>query len=353
MKSQNAARPAMDGTSLITPQLIGAERGRDGTPEQTREIRDVGEATGRLSLTLRLAQDRFAKDRPAAEIVAALATDLHVLRRSCIPEVWQAIIPFAQAHPLAAILREDPFTDWSCRKPRGYSGDAGLLDFIYGHESIGPALEATTERGRAIYDYTKDASSSVAVRERRDILARLVDEAAERTQGSAEVLAIAAGHLREAGRSRALAESRLARWVALDQDPMSVGTIARDHRGTAIEAVDGSVRSVLRRSSDLGTFDLAYAAGLYDYLPHGFAVRLTQRCVEMLKPGGTFLFANFADELGVDGYMETFMDWALLLRSEGDMWDIVNAAVDRNAVEANVWKGENGNVVYATLRKLA
>jgi hypothetical protein len=40
------------------------------------------------------------------------------------------------------------------------------------------------------------------------------------------------------------------------------------------------------------------------------------------------------------------MDWVLLLRSEADMWNIINASVDRNTVEAQVFFGENRNVLY-------
>jgi hypothetical protein len=49
--------------------------------------------------------------------------------------------------------------------------------------------------------------------------------------------------------------------------------------------------------------------------------------------------------------METFMNWELLLRSESDMWKIVNASVDRNAVEASVYFGENRNILYGVLKK--
>ena len=69
----------------------------------------------------------------------------------------------------------------------------------------------------------------------------------------------------------------------------------------------------------------------------------------MLKPGGTFMFANFAQDIGVDGYMESCMNWALLLRSEADMWNIVNASTDRNAVKANIFFGDNRNIVYAVI----
>ena len=91
--------------------------------------------------------------------------------------------------------------------------------------------------------------------------------------------------------------------------------------------------------------------GLYDYLTRAVSVRLTRRCVRMLKPKGVFLFANFAEDIPDDAYMETFMNWTLLLRSEADMWDIINASTDRNNVEAKVFFGENRNIVYGVITR--
>ena len=120
-----------------------------------------------------------------------------------------------------------------------------------------------------------------------------------------------------------------------------------------MEAIDGSVRGLLTNAYKLGKFDFVYAAGLYDYLSHKVAVKLTQRCLQMLKPGGVLLFANFAPGHLDDGYMETFMNWALLLRSEADMWNIINASVDRNTVEASVYFGANRNIVYGVIKRRA
>lgn len=143
----------------------------------------------------------------------------------------------------------------------------------------------------------------------------------------------------------------LKRWIALDQDPLSIGSITRDFHGTAISAIDGSVRGVLNNAYGLGEFDLVYAAGLYDYLPRAVAIKLTRKCMSMLKPGGSFLFANFSDEVWDVGYMETFMHWTLILRTEAEMWDIVNASVDRNKVDAEVFYGENRTIIYGRLTK--
>ena len=276
---------------------------------------------------------------------------MHRTRAELDQAVWQELVPIAQNHPVADFIHQDPFTQWSFEKPRGYSGDAALLDFIYGHESIEDDLASATSLGKVIYDYTRASPAASAVRERRDLLARYVDDVAGTRGTDTEVLTIASGHLREAGFSTALKEKRIKRWVALDQDPLSIGVVARDFAGSPVEALHGSVRSVLKDSPSLGEFDFIYAAGLYDYLPHAVSVKLTRKCMQSLKPNGVFLFANFFDDIIDDGYMETFMNWQLILRSEKDMWKIINASVDRNTVDASVEFGENRNIVYGIIRK--
>ncbi len=338
----------LDEQSLITPALVK----RHG--KTTHEIDDgmLRQKIAELALVLELARQGFANHQPAAKVVEQLAGKLHVLRHQSGNDIWQKLIPLAQAHPVSEYLLQDPFTKWSFEKPRGYSGDASLLDIYYKHPAANDFIASCTELGREIYAYTSDAASSVAGRERRDILARIVDETAARKE-KAEVLAVACGHLRESEKSEALKAGTLGRWVTLDQDPTSVEIVRAANAGTAVQPVIGNVAGLMRRSYELGTFDLVYASGLYDYLPRAVAIRLTQRLMELVKDGGEFLFANFSDEITTDGYMETFMDWPLILRSGADMWDIVNAAVDRNKVEVDVFYGENRNIVYSRVRKKA
>ena len=61
----------------------------------------------------------------------------------------------------------------------------------------------------------------------------------------------------------------------------------------------------------------------------------------------------FADEIPDDGYMETFMNWALLLRSEEDMWRIMRATTEGLDVECSLRFGQNKNIVYGIIRKLS
>lgn len=337
----------LDEYSLITTRLI---KKHADSSEEAIDPDELRHRTAQLALVLDLAYRAFAREEPAAPTVDRLAGRLHKLRRQVAPAIWQKLIPLAQQHRVAEYLLQDPFTRWSVEKPRGYSGDASLLDIYYKHSIADDIVSSSTSLGREIFAYTSDAASSVAGRERRDILTRTVDETANRVE-TAEVLAIACGHLREAERSVALARGQLQRWVGLDQDPLSVATVNHDFAGTVVTALEGSVRGILRRAYALGTFDLVYASGLYDYLPRAIGVRLLQRAMELVKPGGEFLFANFSDEITTDGYMETFMDWPLILRSADDMWDIINAAAGKEPFEAEVYYGSNRNIVYGKIRK--
>ena len=339
----------IDEQSLITPALVKQHEKKLASEIDENKLR---EKKGELALVLELAARGFENGLSAAVIVDRLAGSLHNLRKTSGAEIWKMLIPIAQAHPVREYLMQDPFTRWSAEKPRGYSGDASLLDIYYKHPAANEFIETSSELGKQIYAYTSDAASSVAGRERCEILARTVDEAAARTE-KAEVLAVACGHLRESKLSQALAEGKLGRWVALDQDPTSVGIVTEENLGTAVEPVVGNVSGLMRRQYQLGTFDLVYASGLYDYLPRAIAVRLTQRLMDLVRPGGEFLFANFSDEITTDGYMETFMDWPLILRNADHMWDIVNAAVDRNKVSVEVFYGSNRNIVYGKIRKNA
>ncbi|CDZ38219.1 class I SAM-dependent methyltransferase [Neorhizobium galegae] len=341
---------SLDGQSLITPQSVSDKL---RSPNQNDETDLLRTAQAEFAVVINIAMQRFATGKDLPDAVRWLIGQLHDIRQKLGVAVWQKLIPIIQAHPSAQILQQCPFTRWSFEKPRGYSGDAGLIDFIYRHPAVAEEVAASPPLGLEIFEYTINAPGPVAVRERRDILTRFVDETAARTGSDTEILAIAAGHLREAEASKALAEGRLRRWVALDQDPESIGSIASQFHGTSVEPIDGSVRGLLARKHQIGTFDLIYAAGLYDYLTDKVAIRLTQICMEMLKPGGIFLFANFSDEMADDGYMESYMNWELLQRSEADIWRIANASTMEDTVDTTVWFGTNRNIIYSSIRKLA
>lgn len=270
-------------------------------------------------------------------------------RRQEEPEQWAAYAGACLKHPLASQLHQDPFTYRAFAKPRGYAGDAVMMDYIYGLGEAGQAGHDATPLGRAIFQYMGTRPSAKAVRYRRRLLAGLIDRVAKR--GNASVLAIASGHLREVELSSAVQNGTLRQFVALDQDETSLAVVARDYARLGVRAVPGSVRQILAGKADLGQYDLVYAAGLFDYLNPATAAALTARMFEMTRPGGLMLIPNFRTGTRDTGYMEAFMDWHLIYRNEADMWSLASALPQDEVADCQVFDDDVDTITYLLVTK--
>ena len=102
-----------------------------------------------------------------------------------------------------------------------------MMDYIYGLGEAVQAAREATPLGRAIFEYMGTRPSARAVRYRRQLIAGLIDRVA--AGGEAAVLALAAGHLREAELSDAVQTGRIRDFVAFDQDEASLAVVARDY----------------------------------------------------------------------------------------------------------------------------
>ncbi|GJD89369.1 hypothetical protein BHAOGJBA_2896 [Methylobacterium hispanicum] len=264
--------------------------------------------------------DGFAHDVGPRGHTAVARDVLHALggfRSRIGEEAWLASgVPLAREHAIFGILQEDPITSHSFTRPRGYPGDAGLLDLMYGHEAVSARVASASEIGRAINAYTVNADMCESVRLRRGILAGAIDDAAARRPG-ASVLVVACGHLREAEVSVALREGRIGRLLATDQDENSLAVVAGYAKtiSPAVEPMKLSVRDFISGKRALGTFDLVYAAGLYDYLDDRISARLTRKLFALLNPGGRAIVANFLGGRVETAYMEAYMNWSLIYRT--------------------------------------
>jgi hypothetical protein len=285
------------------------------------------------------------RDNDVADGMNELVLGLRDLRKALPAAEWSEFVQLqCLPHPLKELVHQDPFTHRSYAKPRGYAGDAELLDYIYG---IKPLPETTTPLGAEIYRYTSQAPACQSVRARCEFMATVIDALAAHT--TPKILAIACGHLREAQRSRAVAEGRTGAYFALDQDPVSLAVIEREQPG--VQTVSGSVKSLLKGERELNDLDLVYSAGLYDYLAQPMATALTHRLFKMLKAGGKLLVANFAPELRDIGYMESFMAWHLTYRNEAEM-EAFAAHIPTNEILAQrVFRDEHQNIVFLEIVK--
>lgn len=276
--------------------------------------------------------------------IRRIGIELRTLKTDLPPDEWKRFTELAELHPIKSILHQDPFSSHSYRKPRGYSGDADLLDFMYGAADPPPG---TTAIGREIFSYTaRTAPAPVSVRERLDFAAQLIDKTADRIH-MPRVLSVACGHLREVERSKAIQERRLGHLTGLDADPLSLAFV-RGRLGARkdIQVIHAPVAQMISDSRDTTTYHLIYSLGLYDYLNDRLATRLTTSLFNMLAPGGMLLIANFMAHLHDAGYMESFMSWPLLFRTEVELGQLLSNVSRSEISTCHTHQDTQGNIVY-------
>lgn len=270
-------------------------------------------------------------------------------RREGQPESWPEYARICRNHPICGLLHQDPFTYRAFSKPRGYAGDAVMMDYIYGIGEAREEAQNATPLGRAILQHFSNRPALKGVRQRRRLLAETIDRVAE--SGGSRVLAIAAGHLREVELSRAVQHGELSNFVAFDQDEASLAIVRRDYSRLGVQSMPGSVRQILARKMNLGHFDLVYAAGLFDYLAAPVAATLACQMFEMTRPGGTTLIPNFLTALPDSGYMEAYMDWHLIYRDHSNMQALADALPQGDVADCKIFDDPESAITYLLARK--
>jgi SAM-dependent methyltransferase len=247
------------------------------------------------------------------------------------------------------VVHQDPFTYHAYSKPRGYPGDAALLDLIYGYEESWPSPSAS-HLGRLLFNCTVISPASEGVRARRGFVADLLDRLAEE-RAKPHVLSVAAGHLREANLSAAVRRRRLGRFVALDNDSLSLAEVQRSYGWLGVETVHASIRRLLTNHLQLGQFDLVYSTGLFDYLRQSTGRRLVANLFGMVRPGGRLMIANFLPDIRDVGYMEVYADWQLIYRTRQEMMDLTMEVPQAEIGEITVSAGENQNILFLQMTR--
>ncbi|MBI3481331.1 MAG: class I SAM-dependent methyltransferase [Nitrosomonadales bacterium] len=267
---------------------------------------------------------------------------------------WEAFARLeAVRHPIKEIMHLCPMTSRSFHKPRGYAGDAVMIDHIYGLGDAKFAPHPATLEGQ-VYFATMNSASIRAVRFRRDILAKLIDETVKKAgDGQARILSIAAGHLREAELSQAIREKRVGELIAFDQDAESLAVVNHDYAGLNIHPIQGTVRQLIGGKAKYSGLDLVYAAGLFDYLEQPVGKRLVEKMFDMVRPGGKIMIANFTHDIPDAGYMEALMDWWLIYRSPEQVIDLFSGLPQERIGKLEAFYDPDQNIIFATVSKLA
>lgn len=270
---------------------------------------------------------------------------LNFLRYTLPQDTWKELVSRCKGHRLTGLVQQDPMTNRCVAKPRGYPGDAVMLDYMYS----GALPPGVTDVGERVFRFLTSTSNARSVSMRRDWTAHIIDRTGDARPG-ARVLSLACGHAREIGYSRAIREGKISELYAIDQDPESLQVVSNGALG-CVRPVNSSVAEVLKGKLTYDGLDLVYSLGLYDYLGDRTAALLTKRLFDMLRPGGVLMVGNFSETNHGRGFMEIFMDWVLLCRSKRHMFSCAAMLEMAEVGQHKVYEDTPGNIVYLELVK--
>jgi extracellular factor (EF) 3-hydroxypalmitic acid methyl ester biosynthesis protein len=243
-----------------------------------------------------------------------LVSELTSLYITTSTTTWNHVLETALLkHPIKDILLQDPLTYRSFTRPRGYAGDAVLIDMIYFPQETD--LSSTSSIGQQVYRFNTNTPLSRTLRKRMKLTSDYIDNFTKE-HPQANILSVASGHCRELQYSSSIKNGEIARFVALDNDETSLEFMRKQYGDLKIEPAPLAVSDIVKGKAELGKFDLIYSAGLYDYLSNRFAQRLTKQLYDMLTPGGKLMLVNIASKYNEIGYLESYMNWAMIGRNE-------------------------------------
>ncbi|MEQ1510408.1 MAG: hypothetical protein ABL909_08435 [Sphingopyxis sp.] len=240
-----------------------------------------------------------------------------------------------RGHPLDRRLSQDPYCRRCRDKPRGYAGDAALIDMIYNRSSG----EALSDHQQHMFQTIINFPINDAVRKRRDYATVRLRQA---LTANKSILCLAAGHFREALPLLGMDFSNV---TVVDQDPLSLDEV-RAAMADAPTLVEANVLHFLRSAAQQGRqWDFIYTLGLTDYFDDK-AMRLFHTLLaRCLCADGSAMLANFIPGQIAIGWMEAVMDWHLIYRDEAALAGFARAA----GLRPCTWQDDYAAIAYCEM----
>lgn len=279
---------------------------------------------------------------PAFRLLGQPLTELYRAHES--EGTNDTLIAAARQHPLFELVQEDPLTKRAFTKPRGYAGDAVMMDYIY----EGLSGKPMSPLGAGVFMATTRFSMGLSVVHRKALLSAYINDTVAQSDPF-RILSIASGHCRELRGTLALDNAFKGEVWALDADAESCAEVKASYPTDKVKTVHANVKHLLVGKDGLqGQFNLIYSAGLFDYLNEAVASKLVSTLLEKLANNGRLLVANFLYNSSNSGYMECFADWRLIYRTEDELRALFPEAL-RASVQITV--DPHSNVAYAVCTK--
>lgn len=254
------------------------------------------------------------------------------------------------------IIRSSEFLLRTNLKPRGYAGDSEMMRLLYEDDFRGPTIFS-----RFVHRHPVRTAAAQAVRNRVGLLATRLQAMSDEHPGRRiRVMSVACGPAWELQQLvKSPEDVRRFDFTLLDQDPEALaqaqavvnGLDATHGGGMQVRFVRESVRTMLRTAGlaeKWGRFTFLYTMGLFDYLTTPVATAVLRRLYDLLEPGGELVVGNFHVGCRTRKYLEYWMDWVLLYRTEADMLALT---ADLPGAQVSVVFEETQSQMFLCVRK--
>lgn len=294
-------------------------------------------------------------------------------------------VQFVRESRLHRWILEAPYFNRIYERPRGYSGDAEMMRYIYRER-----FEGMTPFGRLYHRLATLCDECQAVRNRRAFL-----EEKLLAQGpDSRVLSLAVGPGAEITGALRKTDTDI-RILGLDHDVETLRELApalKDPRfdvgiANAFQFIKGDPAVAFPRENQLafcdpakdlkgarsvlaplkyrlerlrpGSFDLVYSAGLFDYIetfpnnPRKGTIALTRKLFDLVRPGGELVIGNFSTRgtPGVRFLMQYVYDWNLIYRDDDQVLEFASGISQSDVDEMYVDREPLGINLFLRIRK--
>ncbi|BAN47063.1 bifunctional 2-polyprenyl-6-hydroxyphenol methylase/3-demethylubiquinol 3-O-methyltransferase UbiG [Metapseudomonas resinovorans] len=238
-----------------------------------------------------------------------------------------------------------PFPKRQLPSPSLRCGNALLLDYLYGVEP--DALrDLPAERTHQLFDFATSAQAARALRCRRRMLARAIDETCQRVGQQARLLCIAGGHFREAELARELRHGGFGEMLVFDDDAARLDTVRKSYGALGVTTRQGDLEQLLAGECGLEGYDLVFSAGITELLDDHRCERLVQRLFQSVRPGGRLLLANFLPGVSAVAFLEGLLDWRPHYRQDVQMLSLLDGVDYNQIASARVFHDIGQRIVF-------
>ncbi len=223
-------------------------------------------------------------------------------------------------------LMRSRFAERAYYKPKGYAGDFLMMEHIYQNIAMGDG-----KIGRLFDSWGLQRPGSVAIRERRVLIKnqlKILSKQRLEKNNRFEVMNLACGPCRELFdflQECEYTEKIDALCVDIDTEALQFSNQHVNnfsHKASVRYMTENLIKWGLGKvSHDIGTKDMIYSAGLFDYLEPRLFCRLVDRCHQHLKPGGSLLIGNFTPYDDVL-FMDHLLHWKLIYRTREELSEL-------------------------------